>query len=61
MSADFLIYFRPQLDITAYELAVIVSKISGGYPPRHGLTISQFNWDEMSEGEKRHFSKEPPP
>ena len=41
--------FDPQPDITAYELAQVL-----GY---QGRLLYKSDWDAMSEGVKRHFTK----
>jgi hypothetical protein len=53
-------YFYPKHDITAFELACIVARLSGGMPPRHGIIISDEQWGAMPAEIKRHWSLEPP-
>jgi hypothetical protein len=65
-----MIYFKPELDITAWELAAIVANIGsdgghcfyyGSRSPRFGLLGDQSTIDSMAPGVRRHFTLEPPP
>jgi hypothetical protein len=54
------IYFLPQQDISAFELACIFARISSHVPPRHGVNISESQWDSLAPEIKKHWSLEPP-
>jgi len=45
--------FEPQPDITAYELALIVSKTFGSLMNR--IRFDQAKWDALDPTLKRHF------
>ncbi len=53
-------YFRPEPDITTYELAILVSNFSSvvGWPPRSGVYFTREMWDAMPANLKRHFQDE---
>lgn len=53
------IYFDPQPDISAFELATVVSRISRMVAIRYGVEIQKSQWDAMPDGIKRHWSTEP--
>lgn len=49
--------FIPLEDITAYELAVIVSKLTGFQrAAANGVNFSEEQWDKLPEAIKRHFT-----
>lgn len=56
----FLIYFKPQRDITAYELAKVLMRVQNcveaGY---RGVHISAKDWEAMGD-EKRHWTLDQP-
>lgn len=52
------IYFTPQQDITAFELAYIFARVGGAVLPRHGIQISELTWEDMPIEMKRHWSTE---
>ena len=54
--ATMKIYFTPQPDITAYELAVFVAHLGGGFLPRQGVNIPQDEWDRLGPSLQRHWS-----
>lgn len=50
----FFAKFQPKEDITAYELAILVSNFGGSSPPKHGLEFRKQDWDELGNLQ-RHF------
>lgn len=59
-------YFRPQLDITARELAVILGNVlinpNPGQPQvlaMHQIFFMQEIWDNLHPLVRRHFADEP--
>lgn len=61
--SEFLtVWFCPQSDITAYELAIIFSNISvDSDTMRLGpeIMIGRADWEDMPEELKRHFTDAP--
>lgn len=61
----FTIYFTPQPDISAYELAIIVGHLGGvpgmtsSPPPMFGIAITEAAWSEMGSLQ-RHWSTTKP-
>ncbi|MFI5422791.1 MAG: hypothetical protein ACHQWH_02480 [Nitrososphaerales archaeon] len=54
-----IIYFTPQPDITAYELAIFVGIIGGvNSPASQGILIPDHLWIEMGDSLRRHWSLE---
>ena len=50
-------YFRPQRDITAYEVAWILGHaIAGFHSPWHGVEFSYYDWDRLGPEMQRHFT-----
>jgi len=58
--AELFKYFVPEKDITAYELAYIMSHLSLMTPPRWGVHIAEDAWRVMPQNIKRHFVMERP-
>ena len=54
-------YFVPMLDITTYELAVIVAKAGGvgTNMANGGVLFDDDAWDSLPPAIKRHFSDKP--
>lgn len=58
--AGIMIYFRPQPDITAFELASIVMEVgfaSNSRPIKYGIYITPDDWGKMAPDQKRHWSE----
>lgn len=55
------IYFIPQPDITAFELATIFGNVASMMaPPVHGIDISSETWNRMEPNLQRHWSESSP-
>ena len=54
------VYFAPQPDITALELAEMVSRMTFGAPPRFGALMRQIDFDAMPPSHRRHWSTTEP-
>jgi hypothetical protein len=52
-------YFAPQPDITAYEVAQLLS-LAAKIDRNHGLLFRDEFWDEMKPELKRHFTEQKP-
>ena len=53
-------YFKPKEDITAFELAIILTHLSLGYSGlNQGIDIDEeySSWKNMSDNVKRHFER----
>lgn len=48
--------FEPEPDITTYELAYIVSRLSFiSGPPRRGVLFTEEQWADLPPNIRRHF------
>lgn len=55
------VYFRPRPDITAFELADLISRMTFCVPPGFGVQVAREVYDTMPEQHRRHWSLTPPP
>jgi hypothetical protein len=57
---ELLIWFDFQSNISAPELATIVSSVELSHGKHTGITITKEGWEKMHPHVKRHFSLEKP-